>query len=92
MAFRTKEIFEKELRLLVWELRDNPYRRFLVAFLLIWAIPFPTILYLIIHGRYGADQISIPSIIKMKGNMGHILFAHSAATEGNRCKDPYLPA
>ena len=63
MAFRTKEVFEKELRLLVWELRDNPYRRFLIAFLLIWAIPFLTILYLIIHGREGAYQISIPSTI-----------------------------
>lgn len=62
MAFRTKEVFEKELRILVWELRDNPYRRFLVAFLLIWAIPFLTIIYLVIYGKEGSSQTSIASI------------------------------
>jgi len=61
MTSRTKEDFEKELRLLVWELRDNPYRRFLVAFLLIWAIPFLTILYLVIYGRAGSSQPFIGS-------------------------------
>jgi hypothetical protein len=59
MAFRTKEVFEKELRLLVWELRDNPYRRFFVAFILICAIPFLTILYLVIYGREEASEASI---------------------------------
>jgi signal transduction histidine kinase len=61
MASRTKEAFEKELRLLVWELRDNPYRRFLVAFLLIWAIPFLTIVYLVMYGTEGPSQLSIDS-------------------------------
>jgi signal transduction histidine kinase len=59
MASKTKDAFEKELRLLVWELRDNPYRRFLIAFLLIWAIPFLTILYLVIYGTEGLSQPSI---------------------------------
>jgi len=63
MAFRTKEVFEKELRLLVWELRDNPYRRFFVAFMLIWAIPFLTILYLVIYGRERASESSILSTL-----------------------------
>jgi len=61
MASRTKEAFEKELRLLVWELRDNPYRRFLVAFLLIWAIPFLTIVYLVMYGTEGPSQLPIDS-------------------------------
>jgi hypothetical protein len=61
MASRTKEAFEKELRLLVWELRDNPYRRFLVAFLLICAIPFLTIVYLVMYGTEGPSQLSIDS-------------------------------
>ena len=61
MASRIKDAFEKELRLLVWELRDNPYRRFLVAFLLIWAIPFLTIVYLVMHGTEGPSQLSIDS-------------------------------
>ena len=61
MASRTKDAFEKELRLLVWELRDNPYRRFLVAFLLIWAIPFLTIVYLVTHGTEDPSQLSLDS-------------------------------
>jgi signal transduction histidine kinase len=62
MASKTKDVFEKELRLLIWELRDNPYRRFLVAFLLIWAIPFLTIVYLVMHSIDGPSQLSIDSI------------------------------
>jgi signal transduction histidine kinase len=61
MASRTKDAFEKELRLLIWELRDNPYRRFQVAFLLIWAIPFLTTLYLVMHGTEDPSQPAIAS-------------------------------
>jgi signal transduction histidine kinase len=61
MASKTKYDFEKELRLLVWELRDDPYRRFLVAFLLIWAIPFLTIVYLVVYGIGDPSQYSIYS-------------------------------
>ena len=31
--------FESDLKLLVWELRDNPYRKFLAAFMLVSTIP-----------------------------------------------------
>jgi signal transduction histidine kinase len=65
MAARTKDILEKELRLLVWELRDNPYRRFLIAFLLIWAIPFLTIIFLVMRDTKGPSEtpLSIPLIL-----------------------------
>ncbi|MFZ4396519.1 MAG: sensor histidine kinase [Kiritimatiellia bacterium] len=39
--------FEAALKLLVWELRDNPYRKFLAAFLLVSTIPCLALVYLI---------------------------------------------
>lgn len=49
---------DEDLKLLIWELRDNPYRRFLVAFLLVWAIPFLALLYLALLVRNPENQVS----------------------------------
>ncbi len=47
-----KTTFEDDLKLLVWELRDNPYRKVLIALFLIWAVPFCVMFYLLFSIRH----------------------------------------